>query len=216
MVFVCTSWLIALLSGQLLRIKNANRIPLETLGLGVNAIGPAGAAALATALGSCPSCPLKTLGLYRNKMGDEGAAALAEHLVAPNQIGLHSLFLGGNDIGDRGAQALAAGLKSNTKLGILSLEGGSIGDDGAVALGDALGQGTSAITSLDIRSCLPTHRNCYHSHLSEEEAAGVVGKGEKGLTKAGIDALKRAVAVRDGALKVTGDVVFGGGKNKKK
>ena len=100
---------------QIFAGNNAAGIPLETLGLGVNAIGPNAAAALAATLGDCSACPLKTLGLYRNSVGDEGALALSE-MVAQNKIALAQLFLGGNSIGNSGAIALAASLGRNTKL----------------------------------------------------------------------------------------------------
>lgn len=100
---------------QIFSQNNAAKIPLETLGLGVNAIGATGAAALAHALEDCSDCALKTLGLYRNSVGDEGAAALAS-MVANNRIALSHLFLGGNSIGNRGAIALADSLKQNNKL----------------------------------------------------------------------------------------------------
>ena len=105
---------------------------LTTLGIGVNSIGAAGAAALGKAIGSCPTCKLSTLGLYRNDVGDEGAMALAESVVAPN-IDLQNLFLGGNGISDTGAVALASALMSNNNLIALSLEGGGIGGVGVGA-----------------------------------------------------------------------------------
>ena len=95
--------------------NNAAGIPLMTLGLGVNNIGPRGAAALAATLGECPSCPLKTLGLYRNNVQDEGAAALAG-MVAKNKIPLSALFLGGNSVQNEGATRLAEALGTNNQL----------------------------------------------------------------------------------------------------
>ena len=180
---------------------------LTTLGIGVNSIGAAGAAALGKAIGSCPTCKLSTLGLYRNDVGDEGAMALAESVVAPN-IDLQNLFLGGNGISDTGAVALASALMSNNNLIALSLEGGGIGDKGVEALATPLARSDSAIKSLDIRSCLPTHRSCSHSFLSAEDAADFDGKTT--LSKRGIDALRHAIAARggSGSLKVVGDVSF--------
>jgi len=104
---------------QIFAQNNAAKIPLETLGLGVNAIGTSGAAALAHALEDCSECALKTLGLYRNSVSDDGAVALAK-MVTNNQIALSHLFLGGNGIGNSGAMALADSLKQNNKLKVCS------------------------------------------------------------------------------------------------
>ena len=177
----------------------------------MNAIGPHGAAALAATLGDCLDCPLKTLGLYRNNVGDDGALALSK-MVSRNKIALSQLFLGGNSIGNRGAIALSESLARNAKLKVLSLEGGSVGDEGAQALAAAL-EMSSSIVTLDIRSCLPTHRNCLHSSLSMDEVAGASDPGK--MSRVGLMALKDAVSARRERglpLKIIGDVDFGSTK----
>ena len=177
---------------------------LKTLGLGVNNITKSGASALGFALGRCSTCTLRILGLYRNNLANQGAKALAKFVVAPDILQLERLYLGGNDIGDEGAIHLSNSLMTNTNLEVLSLEGGSIGDLGAMALAKAL-QESKSFKALDIRSCLPTRRNCGHSSMSMES---VVTNSKGALTRQGIEALRLAVAVRSGELKVTGDVSF--------
>jgi len=200
----------AIALAELFAGNNENGIPLETLGIGVNDIGAAGAAALAKTLGDCRACPLKTLGLYRNKVGDDGAVALS-NMVAKNQVALSALFLGGNGVANRGAEMLAKALATNTQLKVLSLEGGTVGNDGAVALGAALATSRS-LTTLDIRSCLPTHRNCITGQLDENETKDEA-EDENRMGYRGFMALKDAVKKRgstDGpALKVIGDIDFG-------
>ena len=97
------------------------------------------------------------------------------------------LFLGGNGVTDAGALALANALKLNGKHSLqrLSLEGGSIGDVGATALAEAAGR-SSTLTSLDLRSCLPTRR-CEGQ-----------GPGTAVVTLAGVAAVKDAMIARKG------------------
>mmetsp|Transcript_31151 Transcript_31151/g.69962 ORF Transcript_31151/g.69962 Transcript_31151/m.69962 type:complete len:325 (+) Transcript_31151:217-1191(+) len=196
---------------EIFKNNNEAGIPLELLGLGVNAIGARGAGALAKTLGECPACPLKTLGLYRNDIGDEGAAAIAP-MIKNNQIALSSLFLGGNGVKNGGAKALSDALPRNTHLKVLSLEGGTIGDEGAQALAAALAISQS-VTMVDVRSCLPTHRGCSAGHLTEEDVANGAEVDPEKMTTVGLNALKGAVAKRASSssapsLKIVGDIKF--------
>jgi hypothetical protein len=98
----------------------------------------------------------------------------------------------------------------STDAQVLSLEGGTVGDSGAVALANALTQSSSSIDTLDIRSCLPTHRNCAHSSLSIDEAAGASDPNK--MSRVGLLALKEAVTARRNSghpLKAIGDIDFG-------
>jgi hypothetical protein len=84
-----------------------------------------------------------------------------------------------------------------------------VGDTGAVALAAALVKSIS-VDTLDIRSCLPTHRNCAHSSLSIDEAAGAPDPNK--MSRVGLLALKDAVAARRESgkpLKAVGDIDFG-------
>jgi uncharacterized protein (TIGR02996 family) len=96
------------------------------LGLFDNAIGPAGARALAS---SSFLEGAVELALQQNVLGDDGAKALAasRHLGA-----LRSLSVSYNEIGDEGARALA--LSPLLGLTDLYLVGNRIGDAGAAAL----------------------------------------------------------------------------------
>lgn len=177
------------------------------MGLGVNGIGVDGARELARTLEDCSACNIKTLGLYRNSLGDAGALVLSS-VLAKNKLPLHSLYLGGNNVGNAGAEALARALSSNRYLQVLSLEGGSLGDSGAIALASAIARSVT-IVALDVRSCLPTHRNCKAGQMTQDEASGV-GSGK--MSEKGFAALIEAVGKRrsDGGplLKVTGDIDF--------
>mmetsp|Transcript_6187 Transcript_6187/g.8003 ORF Transcript_6187/g.8003 Transcript_6187/m.8003 type:complete len:210 (+) Transcript_6187:81-710(+) len=202
--------------------NNHAGIPLETLGIGVNNIGAMGAKALAKELGECSNCPLKTLGLYRNNVGDEGAIEMAK-MVSKNVIALSSLFLGGNDVKNSGAVALGDALRTNTKLKVLSLEGGSVGNTGAMSLAQGLIISKTLI-ALDIRSCLPTHRNCFVGHLttndfkdsstsSDSDSDSSDSSDPNKMSNQGLLALKNAVLLRfqdkdKPDLKVVGDINF--------
>lgn len=78
-----------------------------------------------------------------------------------------------------------------------------------MALAAALAKSTT-VASLDIRSCLPTHRNCAHSSLSVDEAAELPADPGK-MSRVGLLALRAAVAARREVgppLKAVGDVDF--------
>jgi Ran GTPase-activating protein (RanGAP) involved in mRNA processing and transport len=142
---------------------------LEELHLSDNAIGDDGARALVAGMANLQS--LKTLYLSSNTIGDDGASALAAGLI--NLHSLEKIYFRNNSIGDLGLQALADGLihsvnlkhfnlsnnRAITALGLgslstllqsescslteISIWGIPFGDDGAVALADALKGNTS-------------------------------------------------------------------------
>ena len=108
---------------------------LSILGLGSNAIGEAGAVAVANALKDKPK--LSHVDLGSNAIGEAGAVAVADALK-DNKPELSSLELGANAIGEAGAVALADALKDNKpELSVLRFGGKAIGEAGAVALADA-------------------------------------------------------------------------------
>ena len=114
---------------------------LSWVDLPSNAIGPAGAKALADFLlasaspqfsggaGSPPPSGLRKLDLYMNELGDAGVAQVAE---AVREVrGLEELNLGGNGFGAAGAAALAAALQNNPDLQTLELGYNNLGKEGA-------------------------------------------------------------------------------------
>jgi hypothetical protein len=99
---------------------------------------------------------------------------------------------------------------------VLSLEGGTVGDKGAVALAEAISMSKS-ITTMDIRSCLPTHRNCVVGHLSAEDfdnsSPSSSSSDPDRITSVGLLALKKAVVLRfqdksSSDVRVIGDIKF--------
>ena len=103
--------------------------PLATAGvrelqLGRNAIGDAGAAALARGIAQVDAAglfcsPLRKLGLMGNAVSDAGACAFGEALAA--SCPLESLNLGHNRIGERGVAALASGVRHNGRISSLDV-----------------------------------------------------------------------------------------------
>jgi len=128
---------------------------LELLVLSYNPVGAEGAKALAASVRGGPSAGagsvLRDLRLTRCGLGDGGATALGAALTSPDCPLVH-LDLGLNGIGDGGASALARGLAVNGRLESLLLtghpvslrgvdedhEGDPVGDQGAVAIAEAL------------------------------------------------------------------------------
>ncbi|MQY09333.1 leucine-rich repeat domain-containing protein [Actinomadura macrotermitis] len=102
--------------------------------LGTNAIGTAGARALAAGLE--PGHGLETLYLGCNRIDAEGAAALAERLETDETV--RALWLKRNPVGDQGAMAVAAMLRRNTTIRTLDLVNTGVGLEGLRALLDAL------------------------------------------------------------------------------
>ena len=109
---------------------------LEKLFLSDNAIGDDGARALATGLTNLQS--LNMLRLSQNSIGDVGVQALVEGLV--NCVNLKDLgLLGNRSITASGLRSLSTLLQSEScSLTELSLWEIPFGDDGAIALVDAL------------------------------------------------------------------------------
>jgi Ran GTPase-activating protein (RanGAP) involved in mRNA processing and transport len=106
---------------------------LRHLDLAANDIGRDGAWKLA---GYLPP-NLQYLDVSQNQIGDEGCSAMAQHL--PDQI----LKLDANQIGVVGAKALATALQENKEkkqLQELWLTDNQIGDEGTIALAEAVDQ----------------------------------------------------------------------------
>ena len=149
---------------------------LRTLDLDQTELGDAGIAELFSKLAthvSDTALPLRHIYLNAVGIGVKGAEAIAQYL-ASSQCKLHSLYAMNNPMGSAGVSALAVGLKQNKSLARLTLASVGMGDDGAIALCDALSShpnisaidiGPSyatpdlgsryvlAISTMDIRSC---------------------------------------------------------------
>eukprot|EP01065_Artemidia_motanka_P009853 TRINITY_DN15104_c0_g1_i5.p1 TRINITY_DN15104_c0_g1~~TRINITY_DN15104_c0_g1_i5.p1 ORF type:complete len:455 (+),score=107.89 TRINITY_DN15104_c0_g1_i5:580-1944(+) len=95
---------------------------LQSLHIGLNSVGPAGAAALAERMQSCPR--LTELDVNDNGVGARGAAALCAAVSSHPSI--TSLGLHGNAIGDEGANAAAAAVKQSQTLRRLDVSSNGI------------------------------------------------------------------------------------------
>jgi Ran GTPase-activating protein (RanGAP) involved in mRNA processing and transport len=133
---------------------------LQNLVMDTNSIGDDGVSALAASLAG--GSQVKTLGLGSNGIGDPGINAFAEMLKGNTVI--ESIELNSNSIEDVAAlceairastslkrlnlsdnyiedgQSLAAALKDNGSIEELCLSGNSLGDDGVIAICEALRQ----------------------------------------------------------------------------
>lgn len=108
---------------------------IQSVSLRGNNIGPAGATAIAKALG-VPGTELKELDLTKNQLGDEGCEAIAVALrVGASNTKLTTLSMSHNEVGDDGAKALGVMLATNTKLKFVWMDNNRIGDSGAAAVG---------------------------------------------------------------------------------
>jgi len=121
---------------------------LESLHLGQNKLGDAGANIIAKMLVS--NCSLKVLHLNRCAIGHEGAAGLAKALKE-NQS-LTELYLGMNRTMDKGARSLADALRRNASLLALGLGSNKIGNDGASEIADAIGYHNRSLMKLELQS----------------------------------------------------------------
>ncbi|KAF2174518.1 RNI-like protein [Zopfia rhizophila CBS 207.26] len=124
---------------------------LRTLDLDQTELGDAGVAELFSKLARCqPQEPLALRHIYLNAVGIgvKAAGAIASYLSSPHCT-LDSLYTTNNPLGSAGVAALAAGLKQNKTLTRLTLASVGMGDDGAIALCDAL-QEHPMMATLDI------------------------------------------------------------------
>lgn len=121
---------------------------LSILRLSGNAIGDAGAAALAPLIGR--HMPLVELLLDSNRVGDSGTSALAAELRQSSVLRI--LDLGNNRVGPIGAEALAAALPPNKSLHSLGLKSNRIGALGATHLARALLR-NDGLGAIDARNC---------------------------------------------------------------
>jgi len=106
-----------------------------------------GAKLLADAL--IRNATLINLNLECNKIGISGAEVLASYLMVRSQNTVKSLGLSFNFIGDDGAIAIAEAIKCNTSLCHLSLKNNNIGPIGLKAIADAL-ECNSTLESISI------------------------------------------------------------------
>jgi hypothetical protein len=122
----------AITDGALTVLCKAGPAALTELALTNNAIGNAGAEAIA----ECAALSgLRELALGNNKIGPKGVKALAE---SPHLAGLRKFVLAGNPITDQGAKALAESphLSGLSTLGLHDVE---LGENAVAALRERFG-----------------------------------------------------------------------------
>ena len=122
-----------------------NNTSLEELDICNNAIGPDGAAAIATAISDNKT--LKILQISNNNIGPSGASAIAHSLL--NNTSLEELNICKNAIGPDGANAIAKSLTKNSSLNRLDMKYNCIGENGALEILRSLHLNNS-VTSLHL------------------------------------------------------------------
>jgi Ran GTPase-activating protein (RanGAP) involved in mRNA processing and transport len=129
----------------------ARPVPIERVYLGGNGLGPDDAEPLARLL--CEA-GVRELYLAAGRLGDDGVRVLADAVPGRHRV---MLGLGGNGVGPAGIRALAGRLASVEVLdlarprsaAVLRAMPNEVGDEGAVALADALPG--SGLRRLDLR-----------------------------------------------------------------
>ncbi|KAJ4368472.1 hypothetical protein N0V83_006829 [Neocucurbitaria cava] len=122
---------------------------LRTLDLDQTELGDAGVEQLFDALVAYDK-PISLRHLYLNAVGIglHGARAISRYL-ASSHCELDAVYAANNPMGNNGVSALAAGVKKNKSLSRLTLASVGLGDDGVIALCEALEQHPTLVT-LDI------------------------------------------------------------------
>jgi len=130
-----------------LKLNGANQV--RVLDLASNGIGVAGAAKLAELL--TVSTALIKLDLTANKLGSKGTETLVGGLSGESSK-LAAISLRENDIDQAGARAIAKALQSNSAIVTLWLGKNKIGDEGTIALVEALlaAKHTSKVAYFDL------------------------------------------------------------------
>jgi Ran GTPase-activating protein (RanGAP) involved in mRNA processing and transport len=123
-------------------LKSNTSLEKLAMTFGTPGIGPAGAVALSTWLGTNKT--LTILDLTDNNLGNDGAVAISNALS--NGLNIKTLTLPSNNIGVDGITALAKAFNVTESLASVQLENNLIGDDGAVVLANMLANNKSIET----------------------------------------------------------------------
>ena len=156
----------ALLSRSALLCRPGQATSLNTLELANCGLTDVGASRLATALAGV-AVALEDLSVRVNAVGDAGATALAQLLVPRARVPLQALCLADNLVGEAGATALALALVQGEDaddidggrtgtccLVSLDLSNNRVGDAGGEALAESVGWATrtrAGVLKLDLR-----------------------------------------------------------------
>jgi Ran GTPase-activating protein (RanGAP) involved in mRNA processing and transport len=143
-------------------------------------IGPAGAAAVASALRS--NAHVKAILLGADGIGDEGAAAVAGLLAANSAVS--TVYLGCNGIGPAGVAALAAAIDRGSPVTGLWLKRNPIGDDGAFLLARLL-ERNNTLRTLDLVNTQIGLRELCNALAGQNRTVRRVYLGGNGIGPAG-------------------------------
>lgn len=124
------------------RLLTISRTTFESLYIGINNIGPKGAAHLAFAMKR--NYTLQVLHIEDNQVGPDAASLLFDQLRDDNRT-LENLNLARNNIGVQGASDLTEVFIKNAVLVDIDLSGNQIGSDGVILLADALSYNISLV-----------------------------------------------------------------------
>lgn len=127
---------------------------LTELDLSRNSFALPGSLVLATVLRHLnPFASLSTIKLSGNPIGDQGVAALSSVLLESPRLPLTHLDVSAVGMGEPGAAALSKALAVFRSLCILNCDESSLGDAGAVSLGEALAVTPSPLRMLFVQDC---------------------------------------------------------------
>ncbi|KAF2473616.1 RNI-like protein [Lindgomyces ingoldianus] len=200
---------------------------LRTLDLDQTELGDAGVAELFQKLARyLPGKPLALRHLYLNGIGIsvKAATAMAEYLSSPHCT-LDSLYATNNPIGSAGVAAFAAGLRNNKSLSRLTFASVGLGDDGTIALCEALydhpniktldiGQSYATI-DLGMRYNWITDRSAYaiHNLITCSPQLSYLNLGPCALTHTGLNEALRAILTSSKLLFFVGKTIYPQSKN---
>ena len=127
-----------------LGLSLTNNTTLQNLDISCNSIGSKGTWNIVRVI----SNSLRYFNISSNKIGVNGVIYLS--FLIKERL-LTTLIIENNDIEHKGARRLSEALKVNTSLTELDISHNNIGDEGTIALAEALGEGgNTTLTKLDI------------------------------------------------------------------
>ena len=125
---------------------------LQELLIGFNRLGPAGAAALASAL-AAPTSKLTVLDLEWTSAGSAGAEAIGRALLQRGARAVQRIGLASNGIGSLAAVPLSVALASAILHTLVLTNNAGLGNGGAAALAAGLRQQGAVLSRLELGAC---------------------------------------------------------------
>jgi len=169
---------------------------LTSLNLGLNNMDNDGAKAIAGALSS-GTVVLDKLDVGYNSLNEQAALGIVR--AAQQQDKITFLGLGGCGIGPIGAKEIADYIQFTAVLAELQLSANNIGDNGAIAIADALKSGTTVLTNLGLSS----------NNIGPEGAKAIAGALKSGKAVLTTLFLNNNKIDDDGAMAIAGALFSG-------